>query len=87
MSEMVERLAAVIAAEIMELTADQRRTFHFPDDANGDTCDRARSAAYTIIEAMRVPTEAMINAGKEFAQDDKTDTSDAWQAMIDEALK
>jgi hypothetical protein len=95
MSEIVERAAAVIAAEIMELTADQRRKFVFPDDANGDTCDRARSAARAVIAALRLPTYPMIDAGGEaiyHLTGDPTPAVEgqaqvAWPAMIDAALK
>lgn len=52
MNEKLEHVAAVIAAEIMELTADQRKTFKFPDDANGDTCDRARGTARAAVKVL-----------------------------------
>jgi hypothetical protein len=88
MSEMIRRIAAPIAAEIMELTASQRASFKFPDDCNGDTIDRAMSAARLAIEAMREPTEAMQNCGYNastagFHEEAKI----VWHAMIDEALK
>lgn len=81
MSEMIERVAAVIAAEIMELTADQRASFHFPDDANGDTCDRARSAARAAIEAMRA--HFLVLSGPDFCSSE----FDGAIEVIDEALK
>jgi hypothetical protein len=95
MTEMVDRVARPIAAEIMELTTDQRRSFKFPDDANGDTCDRARSAARAAIEAMREPTEAMCDCGNEAAYQCERRSGlrgerygcDTWQAMIDEAME
>lgn len=48
----LDRIAKPIAAEIMELTADQRRSFKFPDDVNGDTYDRATSAARLVLKAI-----------------------------------
>ncbi len=94
MSEMIERVAAVIAAELMELTADQRGTFQFPEDANGDTCDRARSAARAVIEAMREPTEGMVERTAMQGASPMITASGPlaliahrWRLMIDEALK
>jgi hypothetical protein len=82
MSEMVERVASVFAAEIMELTADQRKQFVFPDDCNGDTIERARSSARQILEVMRAPTKSMVEALN--AQGGDTDA--IWPAMIEAAL-
>ena len=84
MSEMIERVARAIAAEIMELTADQRASFKFPDDCNGDTIDRARSCAIDVIEAMREPTEDMEEAG--YNNEVSRDPSTTWGRMVAAAL-
>lgn len=83
MSEMVERVAKAIL-ETMDLT----------DGLDGTAAENYARAA---IEAMREPTEAMFCAGDERiieALNDHTrilrhvtPAQDAWQAMIDEALK
>lgn len=78
MSEMVERVAKEIAVEIMELRGQQRASFKFPDDANGDTIERARYAAELAIAAMREPTDDM--RVPESAKG-------IWRAMVDEALR
>jgi len=52
MSQKREVIAAIIAAELMELTATQRVTFKFPDDINGDTTDRAYSCADRILRRL-----------------------------------
>jgi hypothetical protein len=88
MSEMVERVAKEIAAEIMELRGHQRARFKFPDDANGDTVERARYAAELAIAAMREPTDGMLMAGCAGDQEGSFSKSRMdWRAMIDEALK
>ncbi|MEO6381968.1 MAG: hypothetical protein ABIO35_08220 [Nitrobacter sp.] len=73
--------------EIMELTASQRKTFKFPDHANGDTIDRARSCASAIIVTMRQPSEEMLGAGYGHTGADGSDrvAREVWQAMIDAA--
>lgn len=93
MTEMIDRAAKEIAAEIMELTADQRANFKFPDDANGDTIDRARSAARATLIAIRQPTKAMVDAdfcrgGYGFSDGEcfEADPTEVWQAMLDVAL-
>lgn len=75
MSEMIERVAVVIFGEI-----DQR----------GEAYKKARAA----IAAMREPTDEMVKIGCEtYANGDPNDTimsnglRDAFNAMIDEALK
>lgn len=85
MGEMVDRIAGIIAAEIMELTAGQRASFTFPDDANGDTCDRARSAASAVLQVMREPTEAMWRTKDQPTWALGRPMWDWWKAMIDEA--
>lgn len=89
---MVERVASVIAMEIAELNASQRKTMKFPDDFNGDTIDRATCCARAAIQAMREPTEAMLNAARDWSERKygKPVGNDAaigcLQAMIDAAL-
>jgi hypothetical protein len=55
-------------------------------DGKWNLSDMARAA----IEAMREPTEAMVTAGGHAALDSvsqRADARDAWEAMIDAALK
>lgn len=48
-----EKVAREIALEILELfTADEIEQFVWPEDTNGDTCDRARSRADRIISLL-----------------------------------
>ena len=44
-----EECAKIIACELAELTADQRKVYEWPDHFNGDITDRARSCAGEII--------------------------------------
>lgn len=76
MSEMVERVARAIADNIQAA---------LPDGVVVDYHYAARAA----IEAMRRPTEAMVDAGYDFTADPcwREDFIKGWQAMIDEALK
>lgn len=90
MSELIERVVWPIACELMELTADQRRAYT-PDDVNGDTWDRALSAARAAIRAMREPTEAMKKEAGYNAAMSHTEVSGAtagwlYTTMIDAAL-
>ena len=87
-SELLDRVAKEIAAEIMELTASQRATFQFPDDANGDTIERARSAARLVIAAMREPTPEIVSAHHIVPEDnDFYDRAAAnWRNLIDVIL-
>lgn len=91
MTEMLDRVAAPIAAEIAELTQDQRNTMRFPEDFVGDTIDRARSAARAAIAAMREPTEDMKKCNEEVHWGYSCHTcgglTEGWYAMIDAALK
>jgi hypothetical protein len=86
MTEMLDRVAKEIAAEIMELTASQRATFKFPDHANGDTIERARSAARLSIAAMREPTEVMWTTKDQPVWALGRPMWDWWRSMIDAAL-
>lgn len=50
--------------------------------------DNDRSMARAAIEAMRVPTEAMVNAGYDVGYSpDPLPTDLVWTAMVDAALK
>lgn len=79
---MIDRLAAQIAYEICEQYTPAQQG-KFPDDFNGDTIDRARSRAKSILEALNVPTRAMIDAAYD-AQSIVPEES--WPAMIEAAL-
>jgi hypothetical protein len=89
----IEQIAKPIAAELMELTASGRAKFKFPDDVNGDTYDRAMSAARMVLKAMREPTDAMLKAEMDlggYGHGDgecyRADPREVWQAMIDAEL-
>lgn len=73
MSEIVERVARAIEAVDRSLWVGENRKAYF------------ESAARAAIEAMRGPTEAMLDA----ATPDMSNGEKLWiwQAMIDEALK
>lgn len=45
----VERAAHLIACELAELTFDQRISYRWPDDFNGDTVDRATACAELVL--------------------------------------
>lgn len=76
MSEMVERVAKAIASKQPPLS-DRVLSMH----AEQALFEMARAA----IEAMRVPTEAMIEEA--WADARAEDAAAVWKAMIDEALK
>lgn len=90
MTGLLDRIAAAFAAELMELTADQRRSFNF-HDASGDTIDRARGAARHALRAIREPTENMSRlAASECSTIDLASDTDfenhyaeVWRTMID----
>jgi hypothetical protein len=86
-SEMVERVARAI-------DPDSWKSGSILDEIRrGRSIDKARSA----IEAMRVPTKAMIEAGEPVVYGcyslepgeglDENPAVPTWEAMIDEALK
>ncbi len=77
MSEMIERVAKAIYDRTLE--DDQLADYGLPM-ADAITCAKA------AIEAMREPTQDMLNAGKAIMTD-YDDSLECWQAMIDEALK
>lgn len=81
MSEMVERVARAIAEEINGGKFDDARWY------NDDQRDVHRRRARAAIEAMREPTEAMLTAGDSAMIRKDDAAADAWQAMVDEALK
>ena len=55
-------------------------------DRSAITPDYYQRMARAAIEAMREPTEAMLDAGVNFRERNAR-TEQIWQAMIDEALK
>lgn len=88
MSEMVERVAAEIF-ESQEWEFAPNIPFHEQTDG---TKEVFRVAAHAAIEAMREPTEVMLDAALEAADwanelDERKEADVAWHAMIDEALK
>ena len=77
MTEMVERVARALAARKCGLVKDPYGE-RLPDDLWQQCIPDARAA----IEAMREPTDKMLDAGPPFPYMDKG----VWQAMIDAAL-
>jgi hypothetical protein len=55
-------------------------------DANGANTEYSRRQAKAVIEAMREPTEGMEQAGDATIEWDSSGKN-AWQTMIDAALK
>lgn len=91
---LAERVAREIAMEIMEVHTDaERSAFDWPDDASGDTIDRARHRARLIFEAMREPTDDMAAHGARAMmaepsdQQTRREVGAAYRAMIDAARK
>lgn len=95
MSEMIERVACVIATELGDdfdlAIADRgawRKSQGIKDgryrDINEPTQADFLELARAAIQAMREPTERMLHAGCLAAN---KDTLEDWQAMIDEALR
>lgn len=75
MSEMVERVAKVLA--------DRHQAFA----TSGYDWQFFLDGAHDAIEAMREPTEGMLEAVlQDNSEDDEADLAN-WQAMIDAALK
>lgn len=72
MSEMVERVASAIF-----------ETIHYDCDGAGFL---SREAARAAIEAMREPTDAMINPGCDAAVNSGGNSILVWRAMIDAAI-
>lgn len=84
MSEMIDR-----AAEIIETMVHERMKSTKPED-NMNYRRAFTPIARAVIEALRNPTKAMVDAACE--TDRKTDQycatgEEHWQAMIDEALR
>jgi hypothetical protein len=80
MSEMVERVARAIIAGFDEITEPEERA-------------SVRKLARAAIEAMREPTEGMVNlllrnmSENEDNPNISYDAIEVWRAMIDEALR
>lgn len=82
MSEMIERVARKMAGQYMiddGFGEDSRRGAE-----QGEMWKNFRASARAAIEAMREPTEAMIDAAYEHALDENA--KGVWQDMIDAAL-
>lgn len=89
MSEMVERVARALDPEAFGHDFPVMAAKHY-EVRRSISMKRARAA----IEAMREPTEAMVKAVYDQADPgfcdepgESTSPRDAWQQMIDEALK
>lgn len=83
MSEIIERGAKAI----YEKWAANRNIGEPWDEVvrlNHSIADEARQEARAVIESMRDPTDAMIDAGGVYA---KYSIKAAWQEMIDAALR
>ena len=73
MSEMIERVVAALIEEAPEVKTWVR------------ACQLGLVRA--AIEAMRIPTVEMLNAGDQLLDDTVECAHNVWNAMIDEALK
>lgn len=92
MSEMVERVARRAFEKEAHRWLDNPKKGlqwkHLPDHTNQYGCDCKdfwREVARAAIEAMRVPTDAMLDYRDAFVK--KNDALLVWQHQIDEALK
>lgn len=79
MSEMIERVAVAIGAKLTPALS-------------GGPAVSLTTIARATIEAMREPTTMMAKVSTVFPEDDdwsngSKNSTDVWQAMIDEALK
>lgn len=82
MSDMVERVAMAIFDQMHDGGYDN------PYSASEETKTFYRKLARAAIEAMREPTELMVYAGHDVAEEaGKSGVRFAYTAMIDEALK
>jgi hypothetical protein len=79
MSEIVERVARAMHAKHFE--------FAVPDDGGHPGLFYFREMAKTAIEAMREPTEAMLDGTNYPNTTWDSGDADVWRAMIDAALK
>jgi len=86
MSEMIERVAEAIWDARIERGGPGRTLMPWPLYPEADWC---RATARAAIEAMREPTEKMLEAGDLPGWDDYVTaglSKEIWQAMIDAAL-
>lgn len=84
MSEMIERLARALHGCVMQQDADQAPWEKLSQPVKQECLLMARAA----IEAMREPTNAMIEAADgEYRDDDRRALVGEWQTMIDVALR
>jgi hypothetical protein len=75
MSEMVERVASAVSEAMMDCSGIEYRE------------EEPRIVARAAIKAMRVPTQAMFEAGQAGDNWSQMDARLIWRAMIDEALR
>ncbi len=85
MGEMVERVAKAIVDFMVKENGETTKWEDAPDEARAEMCRMARDA----IEAMREPTDAMLERAKHTDIKGPVKQADKmiYQAMIDEALK
>ncbi len=78
---MIERIATRLA---MDMADQWHRADEFSlDDVNADTYERAISLACLILEELRVPTKAMIDATNIEANEAEV----VWRSMLNGALQ
>ena len=94
MSEMIERVAEAIGCIDADRCTRQRTAPSKRTKWQMKPCDLCMDAARNAIQAMREPTEGMIDAAKETVSlqvlevaPDLPGLFGAWHAMIDHALK
>ena len=92
MNEMVERVASVLRGELERAPEEDVRAgigalLALAPEGAGEAW--LRSVARAVVEAMRTPTEAMVERGADarILNYDGSDTREVWQLMIDAALK
>ena len=83
-SEMVERVAKAIDPDAFEGCSHGSKG---PCLMCAENVDFALYRARAAIEAMREPTEAMVDLGINTREVEGGAIHDVWQAMIDEALE
>lgn len=86
---MVEQVARALCKEA---SIDPDKSDEWAPGVDRKNWESRIGAARAAIGAMREPTEAMVDAGSDIEDIDGNDigltaAQDAWQAMIDEALK
>lgn len=83
MSEMVERAAQAVVAKQCERDGGMDVWSELAEYAR----DQIRQEVRVVIEAMREPTEAMVDHIRKNYELDSIGIAEEWRAMIDAALK